>query len=411
MKILLINELFTMGGSEIQTIREKEILRAHGHDVWHITFDRELNYEIDPKDHKHINVKPKETNGVIEKIKDKLYKWAIVDYEYQKQLISIIEKINPDIIHLNVNNYKQITLYDTLSKYTSIQTIRDFSAVCPSYLCVDLEYKTCQGFCYSNCLRKCIPNDSLRDKMRFILKRWNIQRVNKYHNKAICVNLCPSKCLSNVCTQNGLPTECLNNSFDFSILSGFEKSTDFEKKIYLVYGFVAEHKGIRQIIRAFNDFSQNKHVELHIIGKIQKEFENDFNKMVTENPKIKYLNRMEYKDIIKYLEKVYAVIVPSLWLENYPNTALEGLATRCLVLGANRGGIPELINDDRFAFNILNNEDIINKLENSYTLTECEYQKIVEANYQRVISNNNLEKYYERIMKVFSRTLFKGENE
>lgn len=401
MRVLLINELYSMGGSEIQTLREKTVLRANGHDVWHITFDRTLDYEVDPEDSQHINLAPVECINIVDRIKDKFYKWAVVDKHYKKILIQQIETICPDIIHLNVNNYKQITLYEAVKNYACVQTIRDFSAVCPSRMCVDREYKTCRGYCYGNCIKNCMPQQSVRSKLRFWLLKWNIKRVNKFRLEAIDVNLCPSKYLTDICNKNGIPTNCLNNSFDFSILDDFVKKNVFDHKIYLVYGIVAEHKGTRQIVEAFDTFSKGKDVELHIAGKILDDFKDEFEKMIVEKEKIRYLGKMSYKNIIKYLEGIYSVIVPSLWLENYPNTALEGLATRCLVLGSDRGGIPELVQDDRFTFDILNLADVIEKLEISYQLDEQEYQQIVQDNFERIKKNNGIDAYFYKIINIF----------
>ena len=401
MRVLLINELYTMGGSEIQTLREKTILRKNGHDVWHLTFDKSIHYTVDPEDPQHINIAPACCSSMIQKIKDKLYKWVMVDNVYKGALIHQIEAINPDIIHLNVNNYKQITLYAALKKYNCIQTIRDFSAVCPTRLCVDRSYRTCKGYCYGNCLKKCMPQQSIRGKIRFLLLKWNIKRVNKYRLDAVNINLCPSQYLTDTCTENGIPTHCLNNSFDFSILDGFEKKVDLNHKIYVVYGIIAEHKGIRQIVEAFNIFSEGKDVELQIIGKVLDIFQSEFDQLTMGKEKIHYLGKMKYVDIIKHLESVYSVIVPSLWLENYPNTALEGLATRCLVMGSNRGGIPELIRDDRFIFDVLSQSDIVEKLEASYNLNEKDYKQITQKNFVRIRNCNGIDAYYKKLMSVF----------
>lgn len=401
MRILLINELFSMGGSEIQTLREKSILQANGHDVWHLTFDSSLNYEIDPTDSQHINLAPLKCETLVDRIKDKFYKWALVDPKYKEKLVQLFEKIQPDIIHVNVNNYKQISLYDALKNYPSVQTIRDFSAVCPSRLCVTQTYETCRGYCYGNCTKECMPQSSIRSKLRFLLMKWNIKRVNQFRLKGIDMNLCPSQYLTNTCCDNGIPTHCLNNSFDFSIVENFEKKINLGHKVYLVYGIVAEHKGIGHIITAFEEFAIGKDVELQIVGKVLDGYKQEFENLLRGKEKVSYLGVMKYTDIIQHLEGVYSVIVPSLWLENYPNTALEGLATRCLVLGSNRGGIPELIADNRFTFDVLDQEDIIKKLEASFNLDEESYLKIVESNYTRIMQNNHLDVYYRRILDVF----------
>ena len=61
----------------------------------------------------------------------------------------------------------------------------------------------------------------------------------------------------------------------------------------------------------------------------------------------------------------------------------------------------ELIADNRFTFDVLDQEDIIKKLEASFNLDEESYLKIVESNYTRIMQNNHLDVYYRRILDVF----------
>ena len=42
MRFVLINELYEKGGAEMQTKRERDLLRKHGHEVLYITLDTGL---------------------------------------------------------------------------------------------------------------------------------------------------------------------------------------------------------------------------------------------------------------------------------------------------------------------------------------------------------------------------------
>lgn len=397
MKILLINELYKMGGAEMQTLRETELLRAKGHEVFRISCDVNLPDGWQEMDANHYNIVPADDNKI------NWHKKRIIRFfknrNLEEQFNKLVESINPDVIHINNMTYEPITIYGCLKKWPTLQTVRDFEIVCPNKLCITPKYEACDGYCRNFCVAKCAPKRPYQQMIYFWLDKRYLRKINKYRLIGVNKFVCPSEFLSRVCTENGIPTEALNNAFDFSILKDFEKKDLKKKKVYLYYGLVAKHKGIVQLIRAFEKFCIDKDVELHIAGKIAPDFFNEFNSLTTSNS-IKYLGLMPYKDIIHYLECVYAVVVPSLWLENYPNTALEGLSTKCLVLGSNRGGIPELIADKNFTFNILNRKDIIQKLENSYKLSEKERKKIVDENYARVRKNNSLDKYYERLIRI-----------
>lgn len=398
MRVLLINELYKMGGAEMQTLREIDLLRSRGHDVYRISCDKSLCNGWQQNDKKHYNIIPRDNSQMNWHLKRILR--FFIRKDLRLEIMEIIQSVKPDIVHISNMTYEPLTFYNVLEEFKTVQTIRDFGAVCPRELCVDLEYRACGGYCFGNCMKQCAFDRSILQKIYFMMDKIYLKRVNIARKKGIVKFICPSRYLSDICSNNNIPTMALNNSFDFSIIKEYKKSYSSHKK-YLYYGFVAKHKGIIQLIEAFKIFSKGKDVELEIIGKIDTSFKKEFEQSLSGFNGIHYLGHMTYAEIIKHLQSVYTVVVPSLWLENYPNTALEGLATKCVVLGSNRGGIPELIRDNRFTFDILDIESIIQSLEYSYNLTEKEWEKITEDNYQFTRKNNSLDIYYTRIMKVF----------
>ena len=50
------------------------------------------------------------------------------------------------------------------------------------------------------------------------------------------------------------------------------------------------------------------------------------------------------------LQDAFAVIIPSIDFENYPNIGLEAIACNCLVCGTDNGGIPELVASGKLLF-------------------------------------------------------------
>jgi glycosyltransferase involved in cell wall biosynthesis len=108
------------------------------------------------------------------------------------------------------------------------------------------------------------------------------------------------------------------------------------------------------ILDAFIKFSADKPVELHIVGKIENKSLEKLLLRYLENDKTSYIGTMSYAQIVEKLQSVHTVVIPSLWIENYPNTALEGLITECIAIGSDRGGTKELIANDDFVFDVLN---------------------------------------------------------
>ena len=70
------------------------------------------------------------------------------------------------------------------------------------------------------------------------------------------------------------------------------------------------------------------------------------------------------------------------------------------VIGSNRGGIPELIKNKDALFDVLDKQDIIEKLEYSYRLSEENYREQVTARYLDIKVNNSLEAYYNKLLSI-----------
>lgn len=388
MRYVIINELFRMGGSEVQSLRELKTMIEHGHETLYITFDSAFPDGIDKDNKNHINLVV-ERNG----IRKKLYR-GFTDPILYKRLCSILKDFNPNYIHVNNATDHAPVIYKAVSTYHTFQTIRDYGAVCPTALCVDKDYRVCNGKRAHCCTLKCMPKNK---KAMFIYYNAVFEITSRQRKNGIEYFVCPSQKLTEYCNDHGLPTTCVNNPFDFGFLNGFQKKLDCNKKTYLFYGFVAEHKGIRQLLNAFEIFSKDKTCELLIAGKITDVMSEE---VIKHGNNIHYIGVKPYNEIIKLLERVYAVVVPSLWMENYPNTVLEGLCTECIVLASERGGMKEMIRDDRFIFDVLDQQDIVEKLNFSYALTKAEHDEIIKENLRYVKQNNSLETYYSRIMDV-----------
>lgn len=391
MKIAIMNDLLICGGAEMQSRREKEILESKGHEVYLVTFDHNfhINDTIYNQNNGFFNI-PVENTGV-GKIKSKL----CFNKELYNKIRTVLEKLKPDIIHVNNFYLASITQYRSLKGFKAVQTIRDYSAVCPLSTCIYKNYNICKGIKYNNCILKC-------SNYKILIKKYIYNITYKLRKKYVHEFICPSEKLTEYCKDHYYNIECINNPFDFSKINKFDKMIDYDTKKYMYYGAVNAEKGVFKLLEAFNKFSINRNVKLIIAGKADKI---NFNKLkpYLKNSKIEYSGFLSYDKIMKKLQEIYSVIVPSLWMENYPNTVLEGMCTECLVLGSNRGGIPDMLKDNKgIIFDILNTNDIVKVLEKSYNMSIEEYKSIVLNAKKYAMYNNSINKYYERLINCFN---------
>ena len=74
---------------------------------------------------------------------------------------------------------------------------------------------------------------------------------------------------------------------------------------------------------------------------------------------------------------------------------------KTLILGSNRGGIPEMLQKGRgYVADILNYEQILEVLEKIYKLKEEDYREIVENAYHYIKKNNSFNQYTKKIVEV-----------
>jgi len=394
MRVVIMNDYLIFGGAEMQGRREKKLLESKGHEAYLVTFDQ--NFKNDSNEFSEENgfINIPIPNSKVDKVKGHF----MFHKDLYDNIREVLIKLKPDIIHVNNFYLAPLTQYKALEGFKAVQTIRDYTAVCPKSTCIYKDNTVCKGANQNNCFLECT---SLKIVPKIIMFNNVYELKKKYINKFIC----PSEKLTEYCKDMGFDVVCINNPFDFSKLEGFNKRVDYNKKKYMYYGVIDDNKGVYQLIDAFNEFSKDKDVELIIAGKADEEHTKKLQSYLG-NEKIKYLGFLSYDDCLKQLEEVYCVVVPSLWMENYPNTVLESLSTGTLVLGSDRGGIPDMLKDNKgIIFDVLNKESIINALNKSYNMDKTEYEEITERAKKFSISNNTIERYYENIMGLFEEVI------
>lgn len=388
MKILIVNELLISGGAEQSCLKMKKLLQRQN-DVVYLTFDNEFEKKINEVEDKKNIVNIKLGNK-------RLNRFIFNIFLYRRIRKKIIE-INPDKIILNNLSSSPITQLRAMKGYDVYQVIRDYYAVCPKSTSIKKDFSVCSGYKFNNCYKTC--GKSLKIFMRLHL----IRKMEILRKKIVKRLISPSEKLNKYLLDFGYDSCCINNPMDINDeCKNNEKELSGGTKKYVYLGAVNEIKGIYKFIEAFNVFSKDKDVNLTIIGKCSENADEEkLDKYLMNNTKIKYLGYKAHNEVVKLLKNFDFIVVPSLWIENYPTTALEGMLYKCLVLGSNRGGIPEIVGDDRgFLFNILDNRDIENVLNKTYSISKDNYKEIIERAYEYVCKNNSYEKYYKNIMNI-----------
>lgn len=392
MKVLIINDKRSGGGAEVQSQREYSMIRSHGHEAFFLTFDCDFPTELDG----HTPNIPVNRNDL-----QKAW-YRVVRCPEEEVIKRVIDEISPDVIHLENVYDTSASLFKIVARYPTLQTVRDYTVICPKSTCITNEDMPCSGYKLGKCLSCCKSNAGH-------IVRTLIQSIyNRNRMQAVDMLVAPSGALARAATANGIPIDELNNPFDFS-KSVTNARRISQKRRYFAYGRICRVKGFGFLLDAWSIFSKNRNdVELVIAGRIDKDYEKSFLKKCRMCSNVQYLGPIAYDEVMQLYPSVYCVVVPSIWMENYPNTVLEALANKVLVTGSRRGGIPDMVGDDRFLFEPTQTDSILSTLKYVDSITESEREDVVCANYARVIEENSPERYYERLMRLFSTLIDNG---
>lgn len=391
MRILYINDQILYGGTEIQHNREIDLIKSKDIEAYKLYFMNPSNN----KENKYIDNKTYivecKSNFIVE-----MYNKFFCNYKKLIEIRKIINEIKPDVIRVNNITFMPYTQYRALDGYKTIQTVRDYSFICPIRTGVDIYNECCDGINNGECLHKCCKG-SIKNLIKYYRLKGIVKLRNKYINKFIS----PSNTLKVYLDKNGynesiVINDCLEISKN-DIYNDINIKKKYNDDKYLFFGAINDViKGLFTFINNLNQYE--KKIKFYVAGKIEDR--EKFKMYIENNPDIIYLGELSNEEILELLKEIKVVVIPSLCQENYPNTALEAIINKCIVIGSNRGGIPEIVNDNRFTFNPNNSKEIFDVLDRVQEISENEFEEIVNKNYINLQKNNSSEIYLKKIINI-----------
>ena len=264
-----------------------------------------------------------------------------------------------------------------------------------------------KGFDYKISWISQLKNFKLQyNPFRNILIKKYLQNVDK--------KFAVSGALKDALEQNGISdVEVLHNGINLDdFKEDKEKIRTFkdkynlnDKKILFFSGRISRAKGIDVCIDLIREISKTiPEIRLLIAGK-----ENEYIKVVSnkeENQRIKdkiiFTGWLDREDVVSAYYASDSIPVLSLYLDPFPTTNLEAMATNKPVLGTLYGGTPEIIKDGMNGF-IVDPNDFDNVLDKTFLILKDDNlsKKFGMNGYSKIVNGlslseqiNKLEKFY-----------------
>lgn len=313
------------------------------------------------------------------------------------QLRRKIRQINPDVIH--IHNIKQYTvsLLKAIKPYTVVQTVHDYSIICPLAQNIHQDGHICSTGLRASCFWQ---HRVRYNHLLYLILTLVFFRVRRQLRKIIKHYLAPSPLLVSYLDQHQFSTTHYIPPFInkkkppvFTSINPFQ---------FLFAGNLGTHKGIYLLMDEFAiACKQINNLQLVIAGEgPEREKLKKYIFLLGLEKNIRLVGWQN--DLSHYYEKSIALIFPSTGIESFGMVMTEALAHARPVIAANRGTSAWLINDKQngLLFDPLIKGDLAKRiliLAGNATLAK----KFGESGYEKLYQFFDNEKTLRKILKIY----------
>lgn len=341
MKILLVNKfLYPHGGAETYIFKLGDQLRAMGHEVQYFGMEHEKRC-VGNSANAYTSYMDFHGGSKLEKL---TYPFRIIySSEARKKIRLVLEDFQPDVVHLNNFTY-QLTpsiILETVKWREDcghpcriIFTAHDYNLICPNHMLNDPNTgencEKCLSGAYLNCTRqRCIHGSAARSLIGSTeAYYWKCNGVYKYIDTVICCSGFMKTKMDTDPVFRG-KTVALHNFIDRSDWK------ETEKKDYILYfGRFSREKGISTLLDVCRDLPEIQFVFAGA-GPLEQE--------VNGVKNVRNVGFLSGDALEALIREARFSVYPSEWFENCPFSVMESQCYGTPVLGADIGGIPELI--------------------------------------------------------------------
>lgn len=448
MRILLVNKYFyRKGGAETYFFALAEGLKALGHEVAFFSMKHPNN---EPSYWSKYFVSEKDYVGDISAFKKvQEASMLIYSFEAKRKFEALLEEFKPDIIHMN-NVHRQLTLsildapYLKKHRVPVVYTAHDYILLCPAYTMVNGRGETCDA-CLDKHFMHATKNVCVKgSRAKSALATMEAEFLKLHHSyDKIDLIIAPSQFMKSkldeggfagktVAMQNFLTDSQMEMGARVANTHKFEDAQAGARPYFLFFGRLSKEKGILTLVKAFlqaaglgkgagsetgTGAGHNEVLpdtwDLRIVGD-GPEREAIEQLIASAGPQaVSRIHLLGYKngeDLQREVGNARFSVLSSEWRENMPYSGLESLAAKTPVIGAQIGGIPELVVEDEtgFAFESGNVSDLTDALIKASHVGENDYQ-IMQQACAKYVNERCKQSQYVRQLEDSYRRIARGE--
>lgn len=323
------------------------------------------------------------------------------------ELDDCIAEYRPDVVHVhNIFPLLSPSIYSVLTqnKIPIVQTIHNFRWMCPNGLfythgspCTRCANGNILAAIYFRCL-----HGSTTQSLSYALSVGWARTSNLFPTSRaefIILNQYTARLFKKYLNVPDRRVHILGNFMgDISF-----KREELEKSRFVFLGRLTPEKGVMTILRVAEKLHQST-FDIVGVGPL----EHDLKEMVRKRnlPNVHFYGFLEGESRFNYLEKATALIVPSLWDEQFPMVTIEAFRMGVPVVATRMGGLPDIIQEGKsgFLFDPGDAEGLSHILE--ILSNDENLRKSVSIGARdRFVNCFSEEVYYPRLMKIYQKAI------
>ncbi|MDD4607463.1 MAG: glycosyltransferase family 4 protein [Patescibacteria group bacterium] len=409
MRILQVNKFYYLkGGSERYFFDVIDLLKKYEHEVAVFSVKSKKNQASDYEKYFVNEMDFEARQGFFKKIKSAGH--IIYSLEAKRKFKKLVQDFKPDIVHLhNFHHQISVSILDVCQKFNIpvVWTLHDYKLICPNYQLYSQNQicEKCKICNYKQAFKnKCLKNSTMASlvvSLEMYLNRFIRQIENR-----VDLFLAPSQFMRDKVIDWGIDKNKVVKLNNFIQAENFIGS--LKNQNYIVYfGRLSQEKGIETLIQAMAKIKTN--IKLKIVGGGPLE-----NKLKAQVIDLKLQNKIEFtgpkygQDLYDLIGQAQFVVVPSEWYENFPYTILESFCLGKPVVGAEIGGIPELVKNQQtgLLFESGNDQSLSQKID--YLIQNpVQIQKMNVQARELVERELSPQKHYQYLIEIYNRLINK----
>jgi glycosyltransferase involved in cell wall biosynthesis len=336
----------------------------------------------------------------------------LFNVEASKNLEKLIIDYKPDVAHVHIFYAElSVSILKALKKLNIpvIHTVHDYRLLCPVSNFIDKNGNICE-LCkdkhFIHCFNKKCSEGNLGQSAMVMLEayfwKYFVNPIDYIDHFIFVSNYSKNKHLA---FNEDFRTKCsqIYNFTNFSAPNDLVNKGDY----FLFFGRLSAEKGVENLLKAF---STVKNCKLKIAGT--GTLKGVVEKASSDNPNIEYVGFKTGKELELLIRNSSFIIVPSICYENNPMAIIEAFCSGKPVIGADIGGISELIthSGNGYLFKPDDSESLASIIEKAAKLSDSEYIHYSVASKKSAQDKFDSEKHYQKLLNIYQDIVKKYSN-